>query len=242
MRFELHSDSRASTLTGLTEAFHGTARCPRPSKRAIPAIAGGGMARPCRLDGDMVARRLHVPVQVRSRSRKAFKIGRDHRVTLLVNRRRFPRRTDEVNEMSRALRLLAATHRGLTSGKHPLDLEPALRPALTITRSPRRRIRAFGTSAGQGWLHQLGGLLQLGQLVCAMRVVGRQRVMSVRSSGARGDEPEARSCDAAACWLSWRRAAHPAAARLRAVGNGSAWLEAFQLPTQRARHGSVECA
>ena len=42
--------------------------------------------------------------------------------------------------------------------------------------------------------------------------------------------------------LSWRYAAHPAAARIRAVGSESAWLEAWSLPTQRVRHGSVECA
>jgi hypothetical protein len=92
------------------------------------------------------------------------------------------------------------------------------------------------------WLHQLGGLLQLSQLVCAMRVVGGQRVMSVRSSGERGDEPGARSCDAAVCRLSLRLAAHPAAARIRAIRNRSARLEASQVPIQRARHGSVECA
>ena len=39
--------------------------------------------------------------------------------------------------MSRGLRLLAATHRGLTPGKHPFELEPSLRPALTLTCSPQ---------------------------------------------------------------------------------------------------------
>ena len=193
-------------------------KCPRPSKRAIPAIAGGGMARPCRLDRDMVARRLQVPIQVRSRSRKAFEIGRDHRPERLVNRRRSTRRSDRVDEMSGALRLSATTHLVMTSGKPLLELEPALRPLLTFTCSPRRRIRAFGTCAGKVWLHQLGGLLQLGQLVCAMRVVGGQRVVSVRSSRERGDEPRARLCDALACRLSWRCAAHPAAARIDAFG------------------------
>ena len=101
--------------------------------------------------------------------------------------------------MSRALRLLAATHRGLTSGKHPLDLEPALRPALTFTCSPRRRIRAFGACAGKGWLHELGILLLLGQCFRAMRVIGGLREMGVSSCGERGDELNARSCDAPAC-------------------------------------------
>ena len=130
----------------------------------------------------MVARRLHVAVKTRSRSRKAFEREWSHRRERLVNWRRSSRQTDEVDEASRGLRLVATIHRGSTSGEHPLDLKPALRPALTITRSPRRRIRAFGRYAGQGWMHQLGGLLQLGQLVCAMRVVGGQRVVSVRSS------------------------------------------------------------
>ena len=86
------------------------------------------------------------------------------------------------------------------------------------------------------------GQQQLGQLFCTMRIVGGQRVMSVRSSGARGDEPEARLCDAPACRLSWRCAAQLPAARIRAVHNGSARLEALSLPTQHNRHGSVECA
>ena len=75
-----------------------------------------------------------------------------------------------------------------------------------------------------------------------MRIVGGQRVMSVRSSGARGDEPEARLCDALACRLSWRCAAQLPADRMRAVRNGSARLEALSLPTQHRWHGSVECA
>ena len=144
--------------------------------------------------------------------------------------------------MSRGLRLLATTHLGMTSGEHPLELEPALRPLLTCTCSPQRTILAFRRYAGKVWLLELGGLLQLDQLVCALCIVGGQHVVSVRSSGERGDEPEARSCDAAACRLSWRCAAHPAAARIRAVGYGSARLEALSLPTQRPRHGSVECA
>ena len=114
------------------------------------------------------------------------------RVMRLVNRRRSSRRTDEVDEASRALRLLAATHRGWTSGQHPLELEPALRPALTCTCSPQRRIRAFRRCAGKGWLHKLGGLLQLGQCFGAMRILGGLRVMGVRSCGSCRDETKAR--------------------------------------------------
>ena len=112
--------SHCIILRGLVETFHSTSRCSRAVRRAIPAIAGGGTAQLWRLHGDMVARRLQVPIQVRSKSRKAFEIGRDMRGTLLVNRRRSARRTGEVDEKSGALRLPAPTHRGMASGKHPL--------------------------------------------------------------------------------------------------------------------------
>ena len=135
---------------------------------------------------------------------------------------RLSRQTDEVDEASCTLRLLAATHRGLTSGEHPLELEPALRPLLTCTCSPQRTILAFRRYAGKVWLLELGGLLQLGQLVYSMDIVGGQRAMGVRSSGERADEHGARSCDAAACRLSWQLAAHLSAARIRAVRNGFA--------------------
>ena len=68
----------------------------------------------------MVARRLHVVVKVRSRSRKAFENRWYHRGERLVNMRRLTRRSDKVEEKSRALRLPATTHRGTTSDKHPL--------------------------------------------------------------------------------------------------------------------------
>ena len=114
------------------------------------------------------------------------------RFVRLVNLRRSARQTDKVNEMSGGLRLPAATHRGLTSGKHLLELEPALRPLLTFTCSPQRMIRAFCRCAGKGWLHKLGGLLQLGQCFGAMRIFGGMRVMGVRSCGSCQDETKAR--------------------------------------------------
>ena len=90
--------------------------------------------------------------------------------------------------MSGGLRLPAATHRGLTSGKHLLELEPALRPLLTCTCSPQRMIRAFGRFAGKWWLHQLGGYQQREQLVGAMCIFRGLRVMGVRSCRWREDE------------------------------------------------------
>ena len=74
----------------------------------------------------MVARRLHVPVKTRCETREAFKLSRYMRLTLLVNLRRSARRTDKLDQMSRGLCPPAATHLGITSGKHLFDLEPTL--------------------------------------------------------------------------------------------------------------------
>ena len=73
----------------------------------------------------MVVRRLHDPIKVRSRSRKALENKRYHRPTLIVNRRRSVRRTDKVHQMSGGLCLLATTHLVMTSGEHLLELEPS---------------------------------------------------------------------------------------------------------------------
>ena len=83
---------------------------------------------------------------------------------------------------------------------------------------------------------------QLHQLFCAMRIISGQRVLGVSSSGERGDEPEARSSDAATCTVLMALAAQLAAGRIWAVRHGSSWLEAVPLPTVRARHSSVKCA
>ena len=144
--------------------------------------------------------------------------------------------------MSGGLRLPAATHRGLTSGKHLLELEPALRPLLTCTCSPQRMIRAFGRFAGKWWLHQLGGYQQREQLVGAMCIFRGLRVMGVRSCRWREDELEARLSHTPACTLLMALAAQLAADRMRAVLKGSACLEALPLPIQRGRHGSTGCA
>ena len=147
----------------------------------------------------MLTCRLHVPIQARSDSSVALLHSRYMRIALIVNVLRSTRRTDKVDEMSHAFRLLATTHRGLTSGKHPLELEPSLRPALTFTCPPQRTIRAFRRCAGKGWLHQLCFQQQHDQLFCAMRIVDGQRVMGVSSYGKLGDEPEARLCDTPVC-------------------------------------------
>ena len=139
----------------------------------------------------MVALRRYVPVKVRSRSRQAFDREWYRRREPIVNRRRSARRTGKVDEMSRGLRLVAATHLVLTSGEHLLKVQLALSCLLTCTCSPKRAIQAFRRYAGKVWLHELGGEILLGQLFCAMRIVGGLRAMGVSSSRELGDELEA---------------------------------------------------
>ena len=74
----------------------------------------------------MVARRRYLPVQTRLESREAFKHSWYMRLTLLVNLRRLARRTDKLDQMSRGVCPPAATHLGITSGKHLFDLELTL--------------------------------------------------------------------------------------------------------------------
>jgi hypothetical protein len=145
--------------------------------------------------------RLHVAVQTRSDRSYAFANGRYRRRTLLVNQRRSWRRTDKVDEVSGGLRLPAATHGELTSGKHPSELEPALRPLLTFTCSPQRMIRAFGRCAGEGWLDEFGGQLLLSQCVSVMSIIDGLHEVGVSSCRERGYEPEARYSDTPVCTL-----------------------------------------
>ena len=111
-----------------------------PCEMARDALDAGTIGRCLRhgttvpiLDGNMVASRLHVAVQVRCKTRKALKHRRYRRLALLVNLRRSARRTDKVDQVSRALCPPAATHLGITSGKHLFDLEPALSQLLKLT-------------------------------------------------------------------------------------------------------------
>ena len=161
------------------------------------------------------------------------------------------RRTDKVDDMSGGLRLPAATHRGLTSGKHLLELEPILIPLglalvccvliCSCTCSPQRMIRAFGRFAGKWWLHQLGGYQQCEQLVGAMCIFRGLCVMGVRSCRWCEDELEARLSHTPVCTLLMALAAQLAADRMRAVLKGSACLEALPLPIQCGRHRSTGC-
>ena len=51
---------------------------------------------------------------------------------------------------------------------------------------------AGGICQHKGWLHKLGGLLQLGQCFGAMSIFGGLRIMGVRSCGSCQDETKAR--------------------------------------------------
>lgn len=107
---------QCSEVTGPVGADFGTSICGERPQTHVPSTAASGIAQPCRLDGCSHTCRLRAPIQVRCKTRKANEHSRYQRVMRLANQRRLSRRTDEVDEMSGALRLPAATHRGLTSG------------------------------------------------------------------------------------------------------------------------------
>jgi len=111
-----HADVDVWTITGPVGTDFGTSICGERPQTAVPSTAASGIAQPCRLDGCSHTCRLRAPIQVRCKTRKANEHSRYQRVMRLANQRRLSRRTDEVDEMSGALRLPAATHRGLTSG------------------------------------------------------------------------------------------------------------------------------
>ena len=69
--------------------------------------------------------RLHVPIQERRESRQTRRNGRDIRLTLLLNHGALRLEPAEVDQVSRALRPMAATHLALTFAKHLFMLELA---------------------------------------------------------------------------------------------------------------------
>ena len=98
------------------------------------------------------------PAKERSESRKALECGRYIRLTLLLNPGALRVEPAEVDQVSRALRPMAATHLALTFANHLSEVEPSLCPLLTLTDSPRRSIPAFRRFAGNWWLQINGGL------------------------------------------------------------------------------------
>ena len=81
------------------------------------------------------------------------------RQTLLLNLGALRVEPAEVDQVSRALRPMAATHLALTFADHLFEVEPSLCPLLTLTDSPRRSNPAlFGRFADKWWLQVTGSL------------------------------------------------------------------------------------
>ena len=70
--------------------------------------------------------RLRAPIKERCQSRKALERGRYMRQTLLLNLGALRVEPAEVDQVSRALRPMAATHLALTSPEHLFEVEPSL--------------------------------------------------------------------------------------------------------------------
>ena len=71
-------------------------------------------------------RRLQGPIKTRIESRKALEQKRYMRLELLLNPGAVRLKPAEVDQVSRALRPMAATHLALTSPEHLFQVEPAL--------------------------------------------------------------------------------------------------------------------
>ena len=120
-------------LRGPTGTQNGTSRWTDDAHARVPSKAACVAARPSRPDGDTLAHRLRVPIQVRCKTREALKHSRYLRAALLVNVRRLARRTDKLDQVSRGLCPMAATHLALTFAEHLFEVEPSLLPLLTLT-------------------------------------------------------------------------------------------------------------
>ena len=143
----------------------------------------------------MVARRLHLPVKTRCEKLEALELSRYMRLTLLVNLRRSARRTDKVDQMSRALCPPAATHLGIASGEHLFDLEPALSLLLKLTSTrpcSATGLRCFGC---RWWLQQLGEQQQHDQLFSTLVTVSAVAAVVAGACWLIIDEAERRFCD-----------------------------------------------
>ena len=81
---------------------------------------------PWQLDYDIAVFRLHVAVKERSESRQTRRNGRDTGLELLVNHGALRLEPAEVDQVSRALRPMAATHLALTFANHLFEVEPSL--------------------------------------------------------------------------------------------------------------------
>ena len=143
-------------VVGPTGTHFCSSRRDRDVHASVPSTADSVTARPCRIHGRTVARRLRAPIQTRGKTRKAFQHSRYMRVTLLVNLCRSTRRAGKVEQMSRAIGLTAATHLSCVPSEHPFMLEIASSPLRKLPCSQPRTNRAFGRLDGKWWLQELG--------------------------------------------------------------------------------------
>ena len=153
------------------------------------------MARPCRLDGDTLACRLRVPVQVRSKTREALKHCRYMSATLLVNVRKSAGRADKAHRMSGALRPAAANHIVFTSGTHLFEPEPSLRPPVRLSCGSHRTIAGFDAAAAKWCLQELGEQRQRRQLFGTLAIVRLVAAVLARAPLGRAEATERRSCE-----------------------------------------------
>ena len=135
-----------------------------------------------------------MPVKTACKTRNALERGRYLRKTALVNLRRSARRTDKLHQMSRGLCLPAATHLGITSGKHLLDLEHTLCPLLKLTSSHPCSTTGFGCCGCIWWLQELGGWQQRGQLFGTLAMVAVIAAMVAVAACLLIDEAARRFC------------------------------------------------
>ena len=144
--------------------------------------------------------------------------------------------------MSRALALVALTHLSYMHSEYPFMLELASSSLTKLPCSPPRTIQADRQVGTQRWLHELSRRQQRRQHFGTLGIINGLRAVGVGSSSKLAEAPQPHFL-APPCKRCWQRlAAQLAAASMRTVLNGSAWLEALLLPTRRPRQGSIEFA
>ena len=97
--------------------------------------------------------------------------------------------------MSRGLCLPAATHLGITAGKHLFDLEPALSLLLKLTSTQPCSATGFGCFGCRWWLQELGDLQRHVQLFGTLAMLGLVAAVVAVAGCMIIDEAERRFCD-----------------------------------------------
>ena len=159
----------------------------------------------------------------------------------IVNQRRPARRTDKVDEMTRGLCPPAATHLGISSGKHLFDLEHTLRPLVKLTASHPCSTTGFGCCGCIWWLQELCGWQQRGQLFGTLAMVGVVAALVAGAAWLSIDEAEQRFFASAACGLPGVNSADVRRAGGRVCDRVAAHarLHVEALRTPRPAHGTV---